>query len=264
MPRAFRIGKRLVAWFLALYIVVGLSYLHDMAPAPERFSEASSAFLYSSFVGSKGAILFAILGLCLGMPLRALLRWRKRRDAEAKEGDSGPVMGTRRFEGTVYFFLAMGWLGALAAVPLIPLETRSYRALTDAGVVSRDYWGAIESHQWSSFQRVELRCSTPRRKRRHSSPSLRLRFEEGEPILILGMTPYRMTEREALGHFEDLRLRERVPLIWSTTYQREGFQSRDERMVECIDGLLKLFPPEKHDRMLAELTSNPARVAGSP
>jgi hypothetical protein len=78
------------------------------------------------------------------------------------------------------------------------------------------------------------------------------------------MTPYRMTEREALGHFEDLRLRERVPLIWSTTYQREGFQSRDERMVECIDGLLKLFPPEKHDRMLAELTSNPARVAGSP
>lgn len=164
LSERLRAARVWLARFLAAYIALGVLIQRALPPAPERFAEASGAFLYSTFSASEIAIACAVLGTAGGMFLWLLHR------GLAKISQRG---GGRRLKGTATLFFVVAWIGALAAVPLIPLDTVSYQALTDAGPVSRDYWGETKRDQWSSLHHIELSCgSTTVRGSRDIRPTL--------------------------------------------------------------------------------------------
>jgi hypothetical protein len=231
---------------LAAYIALGVLIQRALPPAPERFPEASSAFLYATFSASEIAIACAVLGTLGGMFLWLLHR------GLAKVSQRG---GGRRLKGTSTLFFVVAWIGALAAVPLIPLETASYQALSDAGPIGRNYWGEIERDQWASLHHVELSCgSATVRGRRDVRPILSLHFDGRQTIgRVLTMKPVGMTQRDALGRLEDIRAREQAALIWSRSAQGNAFQRHEEDVVECVDSFVGQFPAEKRERMRAEL-----------
>jgi hypothetical protein len=242
-----------LARFLAAYIGLGVLIQRALTPAPERFPEASNAFFYSTFHGSEIAVACAVIGASGGMALWMLHRGLAKLTSSARAG---------RPRGLARLFFVIGWIGAIAAVPLIPLETGSYLALTDDGSVSRDYWGAVQRDQWSSLHHVELECGSPTiRNRRNVRPTASLRFDGQRSIGgILRMEPYRGSAREAFGRLEDVRVHEDAPLIWRTPQQGEAFQRQEADVVECVDSFLQHFPPEKRQQMRTELGSNARRA----
>ena len=242
-----------LARFLAAYIGLGVLIQRALPPAPERFPEAGDAFFYSTFHGSEIAIACAVLGALGGMALWLLHRGLPKLVSSARAG---------RPRGLARLFFVVGWIGALAAVPLIALETGSYLALTGSGAVSRGYQGAVERDRWSSLHHVELECGSPTiRNRRDIRPTVSLRFDGRRTVGgVLRMEPYNVSAREAFGRLEDVRVQEEAPLIWRTPQQGEAFQRQEADVVECVDSFLQHFPPEKREKMRDELASSARRA----
>ena len=251
------LGGRRRRMFMALTtacsVIIALALVERgrLDPVPQRFPEASDAFLYSMGIGGVLTALLAVISIALGFHVRAI--WRRKMAAKRGRG-SDPHRD--RLRANLSF--ASGIALSAVALPLLWCDAESYSALTDEGFVGRSYLRGTISHEpWTSLHHVEFECSGAVRLKRSRNvvPALSLRFVGGESVRdVLSMIPYGTAKADAVAHFEQARAANHVPLIWKDGAQEAKFHDRNAEIAECVDNLLQLFPAEQREPIMAMLT----------
>src|SRR5262245_4254153 len=140
-----------------LGLIACMSWADYWPPVPERFPEASAAFLYWE---AWYAQVFA--GVAIVLLVVAALGRKARAVAGGKESVRETRLGRISFYlGAVYgrkvgAMLGLGLFFALLAVA--ELWRSSYTALTDTGFIAADASGVTEHDEWSSLHHLELEC----------------------------------------------------------------------------------------------------------
>ncbi len=223
-----------------LSLIAALLEENLLASAPERFPEAANAFLYTIPFSAGLSAICAVAASVIG--LWQLFKIRKQKEPEKNRA--------------VLLPLAASMLLAIVTVPLLWFDSRSYDALTDNGLVGRNYWnGAIETELWSSLRGVELDCRLNRPPYgAYISPSLFIRFADGRSLETpINMRAFGTTKAAALTHLVELGAKNQAPLSWRRQSQHEQFRGGAGDLAICVDSFLGHFPAERRSALLGML-----------
>jgi len=245
--RNLRTTCTVVAAAICVSLIRAIVWLGTLPPVPERFAEASTAFLYATKAFGRVTAGFAAASIVAG----TCAWWR------IGQGARTPTLWQKAKVGTL---LGLGALLAVAAVPLLWKDTFAYTALTDSGLIDRAYWsGEVIEEAWPALHHVEFECEGMRRGDRLPRPALALYSVRGRTSIDpLAMSPFGMSKVQGLQRFDEFRTKAKAPIVWGPAHQQKQFQDGNPTIAMCAEMFLDRFPAENRAALSSSLAESPA------